>query len=152
MIHMKRLLLLFGLVLYGVSASSQDLDTSMLQGKWKLKSYDAIENIRLSEAYRTASPQAREGMDRKIDRFIANTFYHFTSTDSVNYTDLSDGSVVQRKATYRVKEGKLLVIHSEGKKEDKKATMLELKPDHLVLSPIGKAGENKGKMVLKRIE
>ncbi|GGF22730.1 hypothetical protein GCM10011339_08480 [Echinicola rosea] len=149
---MKALWLIIGFTFTVMVANCQDLDTSMLVGKWKMSSYDVIDNVRLSDHYRSASPQVRERMDRKIARYIDNTFYHFTSQDSVFYTDLSEGTVVQKSASYILQDNGILVIKSEEGKKEKKAKVKDLTIDHLVMSPIGDDGKAKGEMILKRIQ
>ncbi|QDH78893.1 hypothetical protein FKX85_07525 [Echinicola soli] len=148
---MRKLLLILGLVFIGQVAFCQELDTALLTGQWQLKHYDAIEEIRQSDRYVNATPQVREGMDRKIDRLMENTFYHFTGRDSLFFTDLRNGSVVERKASYALRDS-LLTITEIGAKRDKRAKILELDVRQLVLVPLVNGSEKKGRMVFERVE
>ncbi|AWW31170.1 hypothetical protein DN752_14110 [Echinicola strongylocentroti] len=146
---MKSIFFILGFFMIVQNGFCQSLDTAMLKGNWQLLRYDAIEKIKQSPSYQNASPQAKEGMDRKITRFLDNTFYHFTDGDSLYYIDLSEGALVQRKAVYTL-EDSVLTISESGKRQNKQAKILELQENKLVLTPL--VNEEKGKMVFQRVE
>lgn len=132
--------LLFSIVFH---TSAQD---SLLIKEWQLVHFDGIDKMRASQAYRTAVPTMRENMEMKIKSRLENTVYNFISMDSLYYTDNVDYQVIQKKVRIEISEDRVLSIF-DGK-QVKKAKIIELSPERLVLEPILHGGQM-GRMIFE---
>ncbi|WP_200975551.1 lipocalin family protein [Echinicola sp. 20G] len=144
-----RKLLLFGLLIFmGKMTLAQSIEPAKLIGEWKLVQADMVDQVRSSLAYRQAMGEQREAMDYKIKRLLENTFYHFQDGDSLHYTDLKEGAIVQQYANFTLDQDTLLIKESS---KIKKAKIVELTAARLVIVPILEGKEAMGKMVFEKV-
>ncbi|MBD8489667.1 lipocalin family protein [Echinicola sp. CAU 1574] len=144
-----RKLILFGLLIFmGKMTLAQRIEPAKLKGEWKLVQADMVDQVRSSLAYRQAMGEQREAMEYKIKRLLENTFYHFQDGDSLHYTDLKEGAIVQQHANFTLDQDTLLIKKSS---KIKKAKIVELTAARLVIVPIVEGKETMGKMVFEKV-
>ncbi|WP_297335099.1 lipocalin family protein [Algoriphagus sp.] len=122
------------------------IDNPELLGKWQLVYFDGIERIRQSPRYLNAPATAKEDMEYRIAHRLENTVYEFMEKDSLVFTDYGQKGVVQKRVTFKVDEQQVLHIYEEN--QTRKAKIIELTEDQLVLEPITESGVL-GKLVFK---
>ncbi len=125
---LAQLLLLSSLLL---PISTQE---SVIHGSWKLRSYDAIDNIKNSPAYLFGDEKAVEMIDQQFETILAKGEYNF-GADTLNYTDLEGTVLVYRRALWKI-DGYYLKIKEIDRDYEREAYIRILKPDSLVLSPV----------------
>ncbi|MDF2157185.1 hypothetical protein [Algoriphagus sp. CAU 1675] len=141
---MKKILLLTAFLCSSVLlVSAQD---SLLIKEWQLTHFDGIDKMRASQAYRTAVPSMREDIEMKIKARLENTVYNFISMDSLYFTDNVDYQVVQKRVRIEISEDQVLSIFDGP--QVKKAKIIELSPERLVLEPILEGGQV-GRMIFE---
>lgn len=132
------------------SLTAQEVDTSQLIGKWKLKSYDTIELILSSPAFQQMPENTKKEMTDRIDQQLDNTVYHFVSNDSLIYTDIESGKVVHRKAIYNL-NGTYLTLKEIDRPYSRQAKILKLNKQTLIFTPVVEGKDGKGEMVFVRL-
>jgi len=135
--------LIFLLAFSWNSAQSQSLT-----GNWQLVHFDGVEKVRNSPQYREADETMKANMEAKINYRLESTVYQFISTDSLYFTDFVNQIIVQKKAKIEVSADNVLTINDGD--QIKKAKILELEPNRLVIEPILQGG-NVGKFIFERI-
>ena len=90
----------------------------------------------------------KANMEAKINYRLESTVYQFISADSLYFTDFVNQIIVQKKAKIEVSADNILSINDGD--QIKKAKILELEPDRLVIEPIVQGG-SVGKFVFERI-
>lgn len=117
-----------------------------LIGKWQLVYFDGIDQIKQSARYQNASAAARQDMDYRIANRLENTVYEFFEGDSLVFTDFGAKGIVQRQANIKVENEDLL--HIVLKDEVRKAKIVEISENRLVLEPISETG-TLGKLIFE---
>lgn len=135
--------LIFSLAFSWNSAQSQSLT-----GNWQLVHFDGVEKVRNSPQYREADETMKANMEAKINYRLESTVYQFISTDSLYFTDFVNQIIVQKKAKIEVSADNVLTINDGD--QIKKAKILELEPNRLVIEPVVQGG-NVGKFIFERI-
>lgn len=118
-----------------------------LEGKWLLRSYDAIDKIRSSPAYLFGDNDAKRALEKQFEEILAKGEYSF-GTDTLRYTDLEGGTVVYRRALWHMKE-QVLYIDELDRPYHRQAMIHKASKDSLVLSPIidGVAADSKMRFI-----
>lgn len=119
-----------------------------LIGTWQLVHFDAMDELLKSPQYLNSDSAMRAGLDYKIQNRLENTVYKFVEGDSLNYTDYINQEVVQRKAKIEISSENVVTIRTGS--EIKRAKIVELGADRLVLQPISK-NPSSGKLVFEKI-
>lgn len=119
-----------------------------LIGNWQLVHFDGVEKVRNSLQYREADATMKANMEAKITYRLESTVYQFITADSLYFTDFVNQTIVQKKAKIEVSADNVLSINDGD--QIKKAKIVELEPNRLVIEPIVK-GESVGKFVFERI-
>ncbi|MFC3417615.1 lipocalin family protein [Algoriphagus hitonicola] len=109
-----------------------------LIGKWQLVYFDGIEQIRQSSRYRNAPAEAKQDMEYRIANRLENTVYEFMEEDSLVFTDYGQKGIVQKRVKFEVGEDQVLHIFEEN--QTRKAKIIELTENRLVLEPISESG------------
>lgn len=87
--------------------SSPDL----LQGKWKLKQYDAFLSVFNSNAFKAETPERQQIMAESMQFALDNTFYEFKN-DSIYFTDAGAGIIKHKNGKWILKKDTLLIFES----------------------------------------
>ncbi len=135
--------LIFSFTFFWTSTQSQSLI-----GNWQLVQFDGEEKVRNSPQYREADALMKANMESKINYRLENTVYQFVSADSLYFTDFVNQIIVQKKVKIEMSADNVLTIHDGD--QIKKAKILELETDRLVIEPIIEGG-SVGKFVFERI-
>lgn len=135
--------LFFAFILSWNSAQSQSLI-----GNWQLVHFDGAEKVRNSTQYREADATMKANMEGKINYRLESTVYQFISADSLYFTDFVNQTIVQKKAKIEVSPENVLSINDGD--QIKKARILTLEPNQLILEPIVEGG-SVGKFIFERI-
>jgi hypothetical protein len=124
------------------------VQSQSLIGNWQLVHFDGVEKVRNSPQYREADATMKSNMEAKINYRLESTVYQFISADSLYFTDFVNQIIVRKKAKIEVSADNVLSINDGD--QIKKAKILELEPNRLVIEPIVQGG-NVGKFVFERI-
>ncbi|WP_186755933.1 lipocalin-like domain-containing protein [Echinicola salinicaeni] len=147
---MHRVFLIIFLLICSLGLShAQELQSDLIIGEWKLVKNEAVDQIRASKAYRSASPEKRMAMEDRIKILLSNTYYKFHDSTQLNFTDLEAGDIVQRQAVYTIKEN-ILTIKEVDRDRSKEAQVIQLDEKNLILAPIINGKEQEAKMVFER--
>ncbi|SFU18204.1 hypothetical protein SAMN04489724_4783 [Algoriphagus locisalis] len=120
-----------------------------LIGTWQLVHFDAMDELRKSSQYQNASPAMRAGLEYKINNRLENTVYEFVLGDSLKYTDYVQQEVVQKKAKVEISMEDVMTI--KAGKEVRKAKIVEISSDRMVLEPIS-SKPGSGRLVFEKIK
>ncbi|MFC5624838.1 hypothetical protein [Algoriphagus winogradskyi] len=120
-----------------------------LLGTWQLVHFDAMDQLRNSKEYQNATAAMRAGMEYKINNRLENTVYEFIPGDSLKYTDYVRQEVVQKQAKVEISKEDVLTIQSG--KEIRKAKIVELSNERMVLEPIS-SNPGSGKLIFEKIK
>jgi len=107
-------------------------DTSLLQGKWKLETYDAFLIVQLSEQYKSGSDKQREEMDKVFNFTLDKTYFEFKG-DTIIMDDAVNNKVERKVGIYHVEDDKI-TINRVGKIHSKEYRLISVTEDELVLS------------------
>lgn len=120
-----------------------------IEGKWKIQSYGAIDNIKLSPAYTFGDPDTKEQIDELFRLMLEKGEYHFQN-DTLIYTDIEKQKLVKRRAIYKNKDG-ILTITEIDRPYERQAEIYHLSNDSLIILPIieGKSGS---KLIFKKVK
>lgn len=139
---------LIAILVFSLAFVWSPVQSQSLLGNWQLVHFDGVEKIRNSPKYREADATMKSNMEAKINYRLESTVYQFISVDSLYFTDFVNQIIVQKKAKIEVSADNVLSI-TDGD-QIKKAKILELEPNRLVIEPIVPGG-NVGKFVFERI-
>ncbi|MHA7130803.1 lipocalin-like domain-containing protein [Algoriphagus namhaensis] len=128
--------------------STSQIQYSDLVGDWQLVYFEGIDKVKSSPQYLESSPEFRSNVEAKIAFRLENTVYKFKAGDVLEYTDFEKQNIVLKKAKIQLAEGN--VIHILQGDEVRKAEVLELNDDRLVLKPISEK-DGAGKLVFAKI-
>lgn len=117
---------------------TQNNENPELIGKWQLVYFDGIEQIRQSSRYRNAPAEAKQDMEYRIANRLENTVYEFMDGDSLVFTDYGQKGIVQKRVKFEVDEDQVLHIFEEN--QTRKAKIIELTENRLILEPISENG------------
>ncbi|UCS94947.1 lipocalin family protein [Echinicola marina] len=146
---MHRIFLITFLLICSLGLShAQDLQSTLIIGEWKLVKNEAVDQIRSSNAYLSASPEKRLAMEERIKILLSSSYYQFKGDKQVNFTDLESGAIVQRQATYHI-ENNMLSIKEIDRDRIKKAKITQLDEKTLILAPIINGKEQEAKMIFE---
>jgi len=140
---------LIAILIFSLAFTWNPANSQSLIGKWQLVHFDGVEKVRNSPQYREAGETMKSNMEAKINYRLESTVYQFISADSLYFTDFVNQIIVQKKAKIEVSADNMLSINDGN--QIKKAKILELEPDRLVIEPIVEGG-NVGKFVFERIK
>ncbi len=140
---------LIAILIFSLAFTWNPGHSQSLIGKWQLVHFDGVEKVRNSPQYREADETMKSNMEAKINYRLESTVYQFISADSLYFTDFVNQIIVQKKAKIEVSADNVLSINDGN--QIKKAKILELEPDRLVIEPIIQGG-NVGKFVFERIK
>lgn len=140
---------LIAILIFSLAFTWNPAHSQSLIGKWQLVHFDGVEKVRNSPQYREADETMKSNMEAKINYRLESTVYQFISADSLYFTDFVNQIIVQKKAKIEVSADNVLSINDGN--QIKKAKILELEPDRLVIEPIVQGG-NVGKFVFERIK
>lgn len=146
MLNMKFLLIATLIISFTFSWNSTQ--SQSLIGNWQLVHFDGVEKVRNSPQYREADATMKANMEAKIKYRLESTVYQFISADSLYFTDFVNQTIVQIKAKIEISDENVLSINYGD--QIKKAKILELEPNRLVIEPIVEGG-SVGKFVFERI-
>lgn len=147
---MHRIFLVTFLLICSLGLShAQELQSELIVGEWKLVKNEAVDQIRGSNAYLSASPEKRMAMEERIKILMSNTYYKFKDAKRLDFTDLERGDIVQRQAEYSL-EGNVLTINEINRDRSKKAKIIQLDEKSLILAPIINGTEQEAKMIFER--
>lgn len=139
---------LIALLIFSFAFTRNSVQSQSLIGNWQLVYFDGVEKVRNSPQYKGADATMRSGMEAKINYRLESTVYQFISADSLYFTDFVNQTIVQKKAKIEVSSENVLSINDGA--QIKKAKILELEADRLVIEPIVEGG-SVGKFVFERI-
>jgi hypothetical protein len=134
-------------LLFAVMLSNAEIQVQQLLGKWQLVYFDGIDRVKNSPQYQSSDSAMRANIEYKIKSRLENTVYNFISSDSLNYTDYVNNTIVMKKAKIELKNDNVLTIF-DGK-EMREAKIVEIGPNKMVLEPISKNSSG-GKLVFER--
>ena len=107
-------------------------DTSLLQGKWKLETYDAFLIAQLSEQYKMGSDKQKEEMDKVFNFTLDNTYFEFKG-DTIIMDDAVNNKVERKVGIYHVEDDKI-TINRIGKIHSKEYRLMSVSEYELVLA------------------
>jgi hypothetical protein len=107
-------------------------DTSLLQGKWKLETYDAFLIVQLSEQYKMGSDKQKEEMDKVFNFTLDNTYFEFKG-DTIIMDDAVNNKVERKVGIYHVEDDKI-TINRIGKIHSKEYRLISVSEYELVLA------------------
>lgn len=139
---------LIAILIFSLAFTRNPAQSQSLIGNWQLVHFDGMEKVRNSPQYREADATMKANMEAKINYRLESTVYQFISADSLYFTDFVNQIIVRKKAKIEVSSDNVLSINDGD--QIKKAKILELEPDRLVIEPIVQGG-NVGKFVFERI-
>lgn len=139
---------LIAFLIFSLAFTRNPAQSQSLIGNWQLVHFDGMEKVRNSPQYREADATMKANMEAKINYRLESTVYQFISADSLYFTDFVNQIIVRKKAKIEVSSDNVLSINDGD--QIKKAKILELEPDRLVIEPIVQGG-NVGKFVFERI-
>lgn len=128
--------------------STNPAQSQSLTGNWQLVHFDGAEKVRNSSQYREADATLKANMEAKINYRLESTVYQFISADSLYFTDFVNQSIVRKKAKIEVSQSNVLSINDGV--QIKKARILELEPNQLIIEPIVEGG-SVGRFIFERI-
>lgn len=131
-----------------VILSFSQYEYSDLVGDWQLVHFDGIEKVKSSPKFLNSDMEFRQGVEERINYRLENTVYRFKSDDLLEYTDFENQKIVLKSAKIEIEENNIISII--GDDLIKKAEILELEPNRLVILPISKSA-GAGKLVFERI-
>lgn len=103
-------------------------------GTWKIKSYDAIDNIKQSPAYKYGVESTRSQVDQMFLEILTKGEYHF-EPDTLRYSDLEKTKLVIRRAIWKINQD-ILTISEIDRPFEREALIRKLTADSLIISPI----------------
>lgn len=121
----------------------------LLIGKWKMQSYDAISKIKLSPGYIFGDDEDRKQMDAQFKLAIDSTLYDFKK-DTLIYTSIERNTIIYRTALWELKKDTIYIDELE-RNYKRKALLISVSMDNLVISPITPTQSTPSKMRFKRI-
>lgn len=139
---------LIATLIFSLGFSWNSAQSQSLIGNWQLVHFDGVDKVRSSPQYLQADATMKANMEAKINYRLESTVYQFISADSLYFTDFVNQIIVQKKAKIELSADNVLTINDGA--QIKKATILELEPNRLVIEPIVQGG-NVGKFVFERI-
>lgn len=134
-------------LLFAASLTTTEIHLQQLLGKWQLVYFDGIERVKKSPQYQSSDSAMRANIEYKIKSRLENTVYDFIPGDSLLYTDYENSIIVMKRAKLELKKDSVLTIF-DGK-EIRRAKILELEANRMVLLPVSSNGG--GKLIFERI-
>lgn len=128
------------------------LNSQFLAKTWKLKSYDAIEKIKFSTAYTNGSAEMKKVFDKMAKLVLDSTRYDFKANGTLVYTDIEltnlEVKVLRRNARWSIK-GDTLTIEETERDYQRKAKIIKLTANQLVIIPIINGQDGSSQMVFE---
>ena len=128
------------------------LNSRFLPKVWKLKSYDAIEKIKFSGAYTNGSEEMKKVFDKMAKLVLDSTRYDFKANGALVYTDIElsnlEVKIIKRNARWSIKSNVLLIEETE-RNYKRKAKIIKLTADQLVIIPIINGQDGSSQMVFE---
>lgn len=127
------------------------INPEMLQGKWKLKNFDAFLSIMNSKAFKAETTERQQIMAESIQFALNNTFYEFKN-DSIYFTDAGAGIIKHKNGKWILKKDTLLVFES-GKFKTHKFFIDQVTSNELRLKFVHSKEElSRSSLIFERVE
>ncbi len=149
---MKNISVCFLLIWFSVELQGQEFSQEDLAQRWKLIEFNTFDNIRTSPSFQEMAADQQQLFEHMVKTVLDSTVYEFREDGTMSYHEYSN----QKKQLYIIQaewelNGDVLLIKTENQYKRRKAKVLSLAEDQLVLSPMI-SGTAEGKMTFKKLE
>lgn len=123
---------------------------SKIIGKWKIQSFGAIDNIKLSPAYTYGDAEARAQLDRLFNLMLEQGEYHFKN-DTLYHSDIEHGKIIKRRAIWN-RSNEILNFKEIDRAFERQAKIEFLSKDSLVILPIIEGKGPGSKLIFTKVK